>query len=252
VNKLENKVALVTAAAGAGIGQATARAFAQEGARVVVSDAHEGRLARVAREMQDEFGQRILAVPCDVTSREQVEQMVRRTLEEFGRIDILVNNAGIDRPQPIWEMTDEAWELVINVNLRGTFYCCRAVIPTMMKQRSGRIINLSSVVAWAPSKEDGAAYVACKAGIQGLTRSLAVQLAEYNITVNAIAPGLIFNPFLARVRPSEYFDKIREKIPLGRDGTPQDVAHVILFLSSDEAAYITGECLCISGGWFMH
>jgi len=252
MGKLDGKVAIVTAAAGEGIGQATARTLAREGAAVIVSDAHHQRTISVAEDMQREFGRKVLGIQCDVTSLEQVERMVHKTLEEFGRIDILVNNAGLDRPQPIWELTDEAWEQVVNVNLRGTFYCCRAVIPTMMKQRSGRIINLSSVVAWAPSKEDGAAYVACKAGIQGLTRSLAVQLAEYNITVNAIAPGLIFNPFLARVRPPDYFDKIREKIPLGRDGTPQDVAHVILFLSSDEAAYITGECLCISGGWFMH
>ena len=252
MNKLENKVALVTAAAGAGIGQAIARALAQEGAQVVVSDAHEGRLAKVAEEMKQEFGTRILALPCDVTSRGQVEKMVRQALGEFGQIDILVNNAGIDRPRPIWEMTEEDWELVVNINLRGTFYCCRAVIPTMIKQRRGRIINLSSVVAWAPSEEDGAAYVASKAGIQGLTRSLAAQLAKYNITANAIAPGLIFNPFLARVRPPEYFNKIREKIPLGRDGTPQDVARAVIFLASDEAAYITGECLCVSGGWFMH
>ncbi len=252
MGKLDGKVAIVTAAAGAGIGQATARTLAREGAAVVVSDAHQQRVISVAEDIQRESGGKVLGIQCDVTNLEQVERMVHKTLTEFGRIDILVNNAGVDRPQPVWEMSDDSWELVVNVNLRGTFYCCRAIIPTMMKQRSGRIINLSSVVAWVPSKTDGAAYVACKAGIQGLTRSLAIQLAEYNITANAVAPGLIFNPFLERVRPPEYFDKIRKLIPLGRDGSPQDVANVILFLASDEAAYITGECLCVSGGWFMH
>jgi 3-oxoacyl-[acyl-carrier protein] reductase len=250
--KLKGKVAIITAAAGAGIGQETARTLAREGASVIVSDAHGRRPFDVAEDIAKTYGTRCLGFQCDVTRRDQVEGMVSKVLDEFKRIDILVNNAGIDRPEPVWEMSDETWDLVMNVNLKGAFYCCRAVIPAMIKQRSGRIVNISSVVAWVGGKEDGAAYIAAKAGIQGFTRALAHQLGEFNITANAVAPGLSFNPFLARVRPPEYFEQIRKNFIIQRDGNPQDIANSILFLVSEEAGYITGECLCVSGGWYMH
>jgi 3-oxoacyl-[acyl-carrier protein] reductase len=251
--RLANKVAIVTAAAGAGIGQATARALAREGVHVIVSDAHARRPFAVAEEIASSSGVKAVGIQCDVSNRVQVENMIELALKEFGRIDILVNNAGTTHNVPVVEMTDEVWELVINVNLKGTFYCSRAVLPTMIQQRSGRIINLSSAAAWMGSDE-GAHYCAAKAGIMGFTRRLAKEVAPYNITVNAIAPGFIWNEFLAKTPglPPGYFDEIRKQIPLGRDGRPEDVANAIVFLSSEEASYITGQTLCISGGWYMH
>ena len=251
MGRLDNKVAIVTAAAGAGIGQVTVRTLAREGANVVVSDAHAKRFFDVAEDISKTYGVKTLGIQCDVTSREQVEDMVKKALDQFGRIDILVNNAGIDRPEPVWEMSDETWDLVINVNLRGAFYCCRAVLPIMIKQGSGKIVNLSSVVALAGGKEDGAAYIAAKAGVQGLTKAIAHQVAEYNINVNAIAPGLAMNPFLLKVRPPEFFDEIRKQFLIRRDGTPEDMANAILFLVSDESSYITGETINVNGGWYL-
>lgn len=252
MGKLKGKSAIVTASAGAGIGQTVARTLAREGANVVISDAHAKRPYTVAEELSGTYGVKCLPFRCDVTNREDVDSMVEMACDEFGRIDILVNNAGIDRPEPVWEMSDETWNLVMDVNLKGAFYCCRAVLPIMIKQRYGKIVNLSSVVAWTGGEEDGAAYIAAKAGIQGFTRAVAHQVGKYNINVNAVAPGLAFNPFLSKLRPREYFEKIRSNFVIKRDGIPQDIANAILFLVSDDADYITGECLCVSGGWFMH
>lgn len=252
MGEFSGKVAIVTAAAGAGIGQAVARSLAGEGAIVVVSDAHAKRPYSVADEISREYGARAVGMQCDVRNAKQVKEMVDLALKEWGRIDILVNNAGIDRPMPVWEMDDESWDLVTGVNLKGTFNCCRAVLPVMIKQRRGRIVNLSSVVAWMGGRDEGAAYVASKAGILGLTRSMANQAAEHNINVNAVAPGLAYNPFLGKVRPPEYFEEVKKQIPLGRAGTPQDIANAVLFLCSEKAGYITGACLCVSGGWYMY
>lgn len=201
VGEFSGKVAIVTAAAGAGIGQAVARSLAREGASVVVSDAHAKRPFSVAEEISREYGVRAAGLQCDVRNRRQVDEMVSLALKEWGRVDILVNNAGIDKPAPVWEMDDETWDLVMDVNLKGAFNCCRAVLPVMIRQKRGTIVNLSSVVAWMGGKDEGAAYVAAKAGIQGLTRAIAAQVGEYGINVNAVAPGLAYNPFLARVRP---------------------------------------------------
>ncbi|MBC7324408.1 MAG: SDR family oxidoreductase, partial [Moorella sp. (in: Bacteria)] len=224
MGEFHRQVAIVTAAAGAGIGQAVARSFAREGAHVLVSDAHPKRPFQVAEEITEEYGVQAIGFQCDVRNREQVEEMVRLAKEQWGRIDILVNNAGIDKPAPVWEMDDETWSLVMDVNLKGAFYCCRAVLPAMIKQKRGKIVNLSSVVAWMGGRDEGAAYVAAKAGILGFTRALAHQVGEYNINVNAVAPGLIYNPFLSRVRPPEYFEAVKKQVVLGRTGAPQDVA----------------------------
>jgi len=250
--RFAGKVAIVTAAAGAGIGQATVRAFAAEGADVVVADHHVGRTASVAADIQSSLGAKALGIPCDVSDRQQVESMIKKTLEEFGRIDILVNNVGIDSFEPVLDMKDETWELIINVNLRGTFYCCRAVLPTMIGQRSGRIINLASVAGLMHTAPDSAAYSAAKAGVMGFTRVLAREVAEHNITVNSIAPGFILNPYIARISPPEFLEDFRKRVPLGRLGEPQDIANAILFLASDDACYITGQTICVSGGWYMH
>jgi len=252
VGDFTGSVAIVTAAAGAGIGQAVAISLAREGADLIVSDAHAKRPFSLAEKITEEYGVKAIGFQCDVRNREQVEKMVGLAVREWGKVDILVNNAGIDKSVPVWEMDDETWDLVIDINLKGVFNCCRAVLPTMIKQRKGKIVNLSSVVAWMGGKEDGVAYIAAKAGVLGLTKAIAHQVGEYNINVNAVAPGLAYNPFLSKVRPPEYFEEIKKQIVLGRAGTPEDVANAILFLCSEKASYFTGACLCVSGGWYMY
>lgn len=245
--RLEGKVAIVTASAGAGIGQATIRAFAKEGASVVVTDAHERRTGEVTEALKSE-GYKAIGIPCSVTSREQVDNMVKRTLDEFGRIDILVNNAGLNTPlQPIQELSDEDWDRVMDVCLKGTFYCTRAVMPTMIAQQYGRIVNISSVAAWLGG--DTASYCAAKAAIMGFTRAVALQTAKDNVNVCAIAPGFVPNPFLDRIYPKEIKERLESVIPQGRGATPEEIANVIVFLVSDEGSYMTGQTIPVSGGW---
>jgi 3-oxoacyl-[acyl-carrier protein] reductase len=248
--RLQNQVAIITGAAGAGIGQATARRFAQEGAHVVISDTHPRRTDEVSQAIAAEYGVKTLGIVCDVLSREQVETMVQHTLDSFGRIDILVNNAGRNILSPVADMTDEQWDTVINVCLRGTFYCSRAVLKPMMEQKRGNIVSLSSVAGLRGSEKQ-AHYCAAKAGIIGFTRTLALEVASYNIRVNAIAPGLIYNDFLRRIYPDEFFEKAAKNIPLGRMGQPIDIANAILYLVSEEGSYLTGQTLSVNGGTFM-
>ncbi len=248
--RLEGKVAIVTAAAGAGIGQTVARTLAKEGASVVVTDAHARRVKEVAEEMEGTHRGRVLGLKVDVLNREEVDGMIDRALEAFGKIDILVNNAGRNVQSPLVEVSDEDWDLVINVNLRGAFYCTRSVLKHMIAQRSGSIVSLSSVVGWM-GEENGAAYAAAKAGIMGLTNSVAREVARYNIRVNAIAPGLIYNEFLRRIYPEDFFTNWDKEVPLGRRGVPEDIAKTVLFLVSDDSSYITGETICVSGGAYM-
>lgn len=251
MRSLENKVAIVTASAGAGIGQACLRRLAEEGAAVVVSDAHERRTQEMGEALRKE-GYRVLPLPCDVTSRQQVEEMVRRTLEEFGRIDILVNNAGINKLSLLHEMDDETWDLVMNVNLKGAFYCSRAVLPTMIKQKYGKIVNLSSIVAWVSSEEGEVPYITAKAGIIGFTRGLAREVVKHGININCIMPGLIPNPFIRRIYPEEAMRKMESHIPMGKGGEPEDIANAVRFLVSEESRYITGCALAVTGGWLMY
>ncbi len=248
---LDGKVAIVTAAAGAGIGQAIARLFAREGAEVVVTDAHARRVKETAEAMSAEYGRTVLGLEVDVRNEEQVRNMVAQTLERYGHIDILVNNAGINRLSPVWEMDDETWELVIGVNLTGTFRCTRAVLPHMIERRQGSIVNLASVAGWMGSNEGEAHYCAAKAGVMGFTRAVAAEVGKYGIRVNAIAPGLIYNPFLERIYPKDFFEGFAQRVPLKRVGEPPDVAKLALFLASDQSSYITGEVICISGGFYM-
>jgi 3-oxoacyl-[acyl-carrier protein] reductase len=248
--RLKDQVAIITGAAGAGIGQTTARRFAQEGAHIVVSDTHPRRTDEVAQAIASEYGVKTLAVICDVQSREQVDALVQQTVDTFGQVDILVNNAGRNILSPLAEMTDAQWDTVINVCLRGTFYCCRAVLKPMMEQQRGNIVSLSSVAGLRGSEQQ-AHYCAAKAGIIGLTRTLALEVAPHNIRVNAIAPGLIYNDFLRRIYPDDYFDRAARSIPLGRMGQPIDIANAILYLVSDEGSYMTGQTLSVNGGTFM-
>jgi len=245
--RLEGKVAIVTASAGAGIGQAAIRAFAREGAAVVIADNHERRTGEVAEALKSE-GAKAIGVVCDVANREQVNSMVKRTLDEFGRIDILVNNAGLNTPmQRVHELSDEDWDRVTGVCLRGTFYCTRAVMPSMIAQRYGRIVNISSVAAWLGG--DTASYCAAKSAIIGFTRAVALEAAKDNVNVCAIAPGFVPNPFLDKIYPQDIKERLESVIPLGRGATPEEIANVIVFLVSDEGSYMTGQTIPVSGGW---
>lgn len=249
--KLKDRVALCTAAAGAGIGQATARMFAREGANLVVTDVHLERCQTVASAITNDFGVKVLPVKCDVTSREDVERAVQKTMERFGRIDILFNNAGTNRPAQIVDITDENWDLVINTCLRGTFFCCRAVLPIMMRQNYGRIVSTTSVAAFKGLKAGHAHYAAAKAGVMAFTRCLAMEAAPYRITANTIAPSFIYNEFIPHIYPEDEIERMYGEIPYPRKGTPDDIANTALFLVSDEGEYITGQTICVTGGSWM-
>ncbi|MFQ5520551.1 MAG: SDR family NAD(P)-dependent oxidoreductase [Candidatus Methylomirabilia bacterium] len=249
--KLKDRVAVVTAAAGAGIGQAVARKFAEEGAQVVISDTHARRVREVALEMSNDYGREVPAYTVDVTRREQVEVMVASALDRFGRIDILFNNAGINKLEPVWEMSDETWNLVLGVCLTGTFYVTRAVLPHMIKQRKGAIVNMASVAGWIASGDGQAHYCAAKAGVMAFTRSVAAEAGRFGVRANAVAPGVIYNEFLNRIYPAHYFEERKTRAILGRLGEPTEVASLALFLASDDSAYVTGEVFCISGGSYV-
>ena len=248
---LEGRIAIVTAAAGAGIGQAVARRFVEEGAQVLLTDAHAGRVQEVAEAMSKEYGRELLGLGVDVTNVGQVQGMVQTALDRYGQIDILVNNAGINRLEPVWQMSDETWNLIIGINLTGTLHCTRAVLPHMIERKKGAVISLSSTAGWVGSDEGEAHYCAAKAGVQGFTRAVAAEVGRYGVRINAIAPGLIYNPFLERIYPPEFFQRIAAGTPLGRVGEPPDIANLATFLASDMSSYITGEVFCISGGMYM-
>ncbi|MBN2468108.1 MAG: SDR family oxidoreductase [Deltaproteobacteria bacterium] len=250
--KLESRVAILTAAAGAGIGQATARAIAREGGTVVITDVHPQRPMLVAQSIRDEYGVEALGMECDVVRRHDVDTVVRKTVETYGRVDILFNNAGTNRPAKIVEMSDEVWEVVVNTCLRGAFYSCRAVLPVMMKQNFGRIVNIASTAAFMGLDFGHSHYAAAKAGLIAFTRCLAKEAAPYYITANTIAPGFIFNEFIPHLYPEEEIERMQKSIPYPRKGVPEDVANTALFLMSDEGEYITGQTICVAGGSWMH
>lgn len=249
--KLKDRVAFLTAAAGAGIGLATAKAMAREGAHVVVTDAHPKRPMAAAADIEKEFGVGTLGMQCDVTRREQVDAAVEAALKKFGRIDILFNNAGINKLAPVAEMTDDNWDMVINTCLRGTFYTCRAVLPGMIRQEFGRIVNVASIAGYMGLDNGQAHYSAAKAGIMALTRCVALENAKYYVTANTIAPGFIYNEFLARIYPPDEIQRMNESIPYPRKGTPDDIANIAVFLCSNEGEYVTGQTICAAGGSWM-
>src|SRR5579864_2879987 len=243
---LKEKVALVTGAS-QGIGRATALALAQAGAKVGVAARSADKLASIVSEIEGASGE-ALAIPMDVADAAQVKAGFQQALSKFGRLDILVNNAAITRDTLALRMKLEDWDAVLRTNLTGAHLCIQQALGAMLKQRSGRIINLTSVVA-----ETGNAgqsnYVASKAGLIGLTRAIAVEVASRSITVNAIAPGFIETPMTDPLS-QELKDKMKSMIPLGRFGADREVAAAVIFLASDEAAYITGQVLEVNGG--MH
>jgi 3-oxoacyl-[acyl-carrier protein] reductase len=243
---LKDKVALVTGAS-QGIGRATSVALAGAGAKVAVAARTADKLASLVAEIEAAGGE-ALAVPMDVADAAQVKTGFQQTLAKFGRLDILVNNAAITRDTLALRMKLDDWDAVLRTNLTGAHLCIQQALGAMLKQRSGRIINLSSVVA-ETGNAGQANYVASKAGLIGLTRAIAVEVASRSITVNAIAPGFIETP-MTDVLSQELKDKMKAMIPLGRFGRDQEIAAAIVFLASDEAGYITGQVLGVNGG--MH
>jgi 3-oxoacyl-[acyl-carrier protein] reductase len=242
---LAGRIVLVTAAAGTGIGFATARRAAEEGATVVLSDRHERRLTESASELAVLTGVRPLAVPCDVTSEPDVQRLFEEVHTEHGRLDVLVNNAGLGGTADLAEMTDEQWHAVIDTTLTGTFRCTRAALRQMREQRSGLIVNNASVLGWRAQKGQ-AHYAAAKAGVMALTRCAAAEAAEYGVRVNAVAPSLAMHPFLARVTSEELLDELTSREAFGRCAQPWEVANVIVFLASDYSSYLTGEVVSVS------
>lgn len=244
---LEEKTAIVTGAS-RGIGKAIAVALAREGATVVINDLSQEAAEATAAEIRANNG-RAIAMAADVADSAQVETMVTRVMEECGRIDILVNNAGITRDTLLLRMKEEDWDAVLNVNLKGVFNCTKAVSRFMIKQRSGVIVNIASVVA-VMGNIGQANYAAAKAGILGFTKAVARELASRGIRVNAVAPGYIQTDMTEKI-PEEIKAKLIESIPLGFIGQPEDVAGAVLFLVSPAARYITGQTLHVNGGMVM-
>ncbi|MGF3102528.1 3-oxoacyl-[acyl-carrier-protein] reductase [Rossellomorea sp. DUT-2] len=245
---LEGKVALVTGAS-RGIGREIALELAREGCNVAVN--YSGSEAK-ANEVVDEIkglGREAIAVQCNVADSDAVQAMVKETIGQFGSVDILVNNAGITKDNLLMRMKEAEWDDVININLKGVFLCTKAVTRQMMKQRSGRIINISSIVG-VSGNPGQANYVAAKSGVIGLTKTTAKELAPRGITVNAIAPGFISTDMTDQL-PEDVRIEMLKQIPLSRFGDPQDVAKVVTFVASESASYMTGQTLHIDGGMVM-
>jgi len=245
--ELTGKVALVTGAA-QGIGKAVALMLARNGADIVVSDVNVEKAQETSQEIQS-LGRKALALKVDVSRPDDVDRMVQTIVEQLGKIDILINNAGIARDKLILRMTEEDWDAVLDVNLKGTFNCTKAVVRHMMKQRSGRIVNIASVVG-EMGNAGQANYAASKAGVIGLTKTIAREFAQRGITVNAIAPGYIQTP-MTDALPEKAKEELKRMIPMERLGQPEDVAQAALFLVSEASSYITGQVLNVNGGIYM-
>jgi 3-oxoacyl-[acyl-carrier protein] reductase len=243
--RFEGKVALVTGA-GRGIGAATAQLFAKEGAKVAVSDLDEGPAQEIAGPLGG------LAIACDVSNRAQVESMVERTVKELGRLDVLVTCAGIIRDNLLFKMTDEDWDAVIDTHLKGTFLCARAAQKHMVDNKYGKMVFLSSTSALGNRGQ--ANYSAAKAGLQGMARTLAIELGQYNVNVNTVAPGFVETRMTRATaeRMGVDYEAFKlgaaSQIPLRRVGQPQDIANVIAFLCSDESSFVSGQNIYVRGG----
>ena len=244
---LNGKTAIVTGAS-RGIGAAIAHRLCEVGANVVICSRSTETISETATTLKDK-GYSIHAMAADISKKEDVEALVEKTIEQFSQIDILVNNAGITRDMLLMRLKDEDWDAVLQTNLTGTMYCTRAVLRPMIRQKSGNIINISSVIGLMGNAGQ-ASYAAAKAGIIGLTKTTAKEVGTRGITVNAIAPGFITTDMTAQI-PEEFQEKALELIPLQNFGAPEDVADAVCFLVSDAARYITGQTLQVDGGMVM-
>ena len=249
MGKLDQRVAIVTGG-GTGIGRAIALTFAKEGSDVVVCGRTEANLEKVIEEIKS-LGRRSLAAAADVSVKVQVREMVKQTVDEFGRIDILVNNAGVPSNALIADMPEEDWDNVIDINLKGVFLCIQAVAGYMKEQKYGKIINISSIAGIRPTRPTLACYCASKAGVDLLTKSATLELTPYGINVNSIAPGAIETPIYRKGKTPEQIEEwlaAARKAPVGRVGDPQDIANIALFLASEDSSFICGETIAVDGG----
>jgi 3-oxoacyl-[acyl-carrier protein] reductase len=244
---LRDKVVVVTAAAGAGIGAAVARRVLEEGAKgVVLGDTHERRLGEAEESLGNEFGaERVRSLVCDVTKEEQVQALIDAA-DEYGGVEVMINNAGLGGTSAITEMTDDQWGKVIDITLTGTFRCIRAASNKMIAAGTrGVIVNNASVIGWR-AQEGQAHYAAAKAGVMALTRCAALDVAPHGIRVNAVSPSLAMHPFLAKVTSDELLTELKQREAFGRAAEPWEVANVMVFLASDYASYLTGEVISTS------
>ncbi len=250
MGRLKGRVAMITGA-GRGIGFAAARRFAREGAQVCLTDIDEEGVRRAEESLRGE-GLEVFGLRVDVTDRAQVESAVEEIVRRCGRLDILVNNAGVIRDNLLFKMTDEDWQTVMDVHLKGAFYCSRAAQKVMVEQKYGRIINISSTSALGNRGQ--ANYSAAKAGLQGFTKTLAIELGKFGITVNAVAPGFIETEMTRATAErigisfEQFVEEVKKQIPVGRIGQPEDVAAALLFFASEEASYVNGQVLYVAGG----
>jgi 3-oxoacyl-[acyl-carrier protein] reductase len=242
---LAGKTVLVTAAAGTGIGFATAQRCAEEGAEVVISDIHDRRLGEAAARLAEISGAEPLAILCDVTDESQVQSLIDRVVAERGHLEVLVNNAGLGGEASILEMTDEQWLRVLDVTLNGTFRCMRAALRHMTERGVGVVINNASVVGWR-AQAGQSHYAAAKAGVMALTRCAAMDVADRGIRINAVAPSIALHEFLSKVSPPETLARLASQEAFGRAAAPWEVATVIAFLASDYSSYMTGEVVSVS------
>jgi len=242
---LDRKIVVVTAAAGTGIGFATAKRCAEEGAVVVISDTHERRLGEAAEQLEAVMGARPLALRCDVTDEGDVQKLYDGAVAAHGRIDVAVHNAGLGGTANLVEMSDAEWDKVIDVSLTGTFRCTRAALRKMLPRKSGAIVNNASVLGWR-AQAGQAHYAAAKAGVMALTRCAAVEAAASGVRVNAVAPSLAMHAHLAKVTTPELLQELTKKELFGRAAEPWEVANVIVFLASEYASYLTGEVISVS------
>lgn len=245
--KLKDKVAIITGGA-QGIGRAIAEKFADEGAKIIIVDVMEETAKKTADEISKKNVE-TLSLKVDVSSSQETEQMVKKTVEKFGKIDIMINNAGITRDNLLIRMSDDEWDKVISINLKGVFNCSKAAAKIMMKQRAGKIVNIASVVGLMGNAGQ-ANYSASKGGVIALTKTMARELASRNINVNAVAPGFIKTAMTEKLS-DEQKKKLTDLIPLARLGEAQDVANIVAFLCTDESSYITGEVISVNGGMYM-
>ncbi|HPG26404.1 MAG: SDR family oxidoreductase [Spirochaetaceae bacterium] len=242
---LKGKNVLMTAAAGAGIGFATAQRCVEEGARLFISDIHERRTAEAAAKLAEIGGRPVGHRLCNVREDADVRALVAAAIDEMGRIDVVINNAGLGGETPIVDMTDDQWDAVLDITLNSVFRMTRAVLPHMMERRAGVIVNNASVLGWRAQKGQ-AHYAAAKAGVMALTRCSALEAAEYGVRINAVSPSLAVHPFLVKTTPQELIDELEAKEAFGRGAAPWEVANVMVFLASDYSSYMTGEVVSVS------